>query len=253
MMHLDNDSREKISGILKSADWSFSHLVEISGLNPKIDFRFGDFSNLDLRGQNLTGFDFTGSDLRGCLIDKYTIIDGTTILQNSDTDWLHQDRIPIHEKMFEVSAARNTIDRRAALDELVSQYTSPTHTRLYLRRLIEKTSSADEFFDILDYFTPENSDDKSAISDTLIKILLKGARRKNRNSVEVFSASSFSSFISRIAVSNNPYIQERYTAFLNNSVTRGKISLNPNKYEVSEDLKNLISAFENSPIAQVDI
>ncbi|WP_137934919.1 pentapeptide repeat-containing protein [Mesorhizobium comanense] len=41
---------------------NFVKLVEISGLDPKLDFRFANFEGMDFSGCSLKGFDFTGSD-----------------------------------------------------------------------------------------------------------------------------------------------------------------------------------------------
>lgn len=238
--------KSRIVDVLNTNDWSFSNLALLANLDPKKDFRFSDFANLDLRGQDLRGFDFTGSDLRGCLIDDSTIIDETTIFFECDLDWVHEDRKPIHEKMFEVEAATNSQERRRLLSELCSQYTSPVHTRIYIRRLIEKTSSVDTFFDLLDFFEPENEVDRSVVSDVFIKLLLKSSRRNFRGGTEEYSSRSFTNFIERTSNSDNSFVSEQYQAYLQGTYELGRVSLNPSKYQVSDDLKRLISAFEVS-------
>lgn len=44
----------------------FTQLVELSGLDPARDLRFGDWSGVDFAGSNLDGYNFTGSALLGC-------------------------------------------------------------------------------------------------------------------------------------------------------------------------------------------
>ena len=48
----------------KQAD--FSRLVRLSGLDPRTDFRFADWSGVSFRDCDLSGFDFTGAQLVGC-------------------------------------------------------------------------------------------------------------------------------------------------------------------------------------------
>lgn len=45
---------------------SFTRLVELSGLDPSKDLRFGNFSGIDFAGCNLNGYDLSGSRLVGC-------------------------------------------------------------------------------------------------------------------------------------------------------------------------------------------
>jgi formylglycine-generating enzyme required for sulfatase activity len=45
---------------------NFMELLKISGLDPKTDLRFADWSGVDFSGCDLRGFDFTGARLHGC-------------------------------------------------------------------------------------------------------------------------------------------------------------------------------------------
>ena len=48
---------------------NFAELLKISGLDPKTDLRFADWSGVDFSGCDLRGFDFTAARLNGCRFD----------------------------------------------------------------------------------------------------------------------------------------------------------------------------------------
>jgi formylglycine-generating enzyme required for sulfatase activity len=52
--------------IIRSESDNFVELLRISGLDPKTDLRFADWSGLDFSGCDLRGYDFTGARLHGC-------------------------------------------------------------------------------------------------------------------------------------------------------------------------------------------
>lgn len=243
---LGRDGIEKIRSILDCQDWSFNALLSVSGLNPSIDFRFGDFQSLDMRGADLRGIDFTDSDLRGCLIDSKTIIDETTILIRSETDWINEEKQPIHEAMLRIENASSSKNRRTALSTLVSQYTSPVHTHKYLKSLLDRTKAMDAFFDVADFFKPLSHEDSNIISDGAIRFALSSVKRNAHKSAQPLSTTSFSSFLRRLSESNNTTLQSGYARYLESSNLIGRVSINPNKYEVSDDLKRLVSVFKEN-------
>lgn len=247
-MSIENKIKQEalgaISRVMRSADWSFNNLVHVSGLRPNFDFRHTDLRGLDLRGADLRGFDFTGADLRECIKNDNTIIDESTILTDADIDWILQERTPIVEKMFQVEKATSPIERRKHLAELVTQYTSDRHVHLYVRNLIESTNSVDALFDYLDVFQAETADDKAAISTNIIRIILKTLRiRKDRRSGST-SLIAYNNLLKRIQESGNSFVRDSYSEFLQNRASAGRVSLNPSKYEVTEDTERLIGAFE---------
>ncbi len=48
---------------------NFMELLKISGLDPKMDLRFADWSGVDFSLCDLRGFDFTAARLKGCRFD----------------------------------------------------------------------------------------------------------------------------------------------------------------------------------------
>lgn len=59
---------------------NFCALVERAGLDPAKDLRYGNFSDVDFSGCNLTGYDFTGASLYRCRFDG-TQIAGAKFIQ----------------------------------------------------------------------------------------------------------------------------------------------------------------------------
>lgn len=58
-----SDLARRIGEIADSTDTSFSHLVGLARLDPKIDFRGADLSGVDFGAVDFTGYDFTDADL----------------------------------------------------------------------------------------------------------------------------------------------------------------------------------------------
>lgn len=74
-----------IESVASEGNASFSELVAISGLSPKLDFRHADLRGVDLGNSDVRGFDFTGADLRGVTgVDVNW--DDTTILDQAMTN-----------------------------------------------------------------------------------------------------------------------------------------------------------------------
>jgi [protein-PII] uridylyltransferase len=56
---------ERVRRVIFAASDRLDHLVHITELDPTTDLRFGDWSNLNLAGADLRGYDFTGANLTG--------------------------------------------------------------------------------------------------------------------------------------------------------------------------------------------
>ncbi len=54
-----------IERVLDAETADFTELSRLAGLNPAVDFRFSNLSNVNFSGADLTGFDFTGASLEG--------------------------------------------------------------------------------------------------------------------------------------------------------------------------------------------
>ena len=66
-MPLEQHDWAKQAEIVRQAGTSnFVELIRMSGLDPAIDLRFADWSEVDFDGCDLAGFDFTGARLCGC-------------------------------------------------------------------------------------------------------------------------------------------------------------------------------------------
>lgn len=233
-----------VQRILNEEDWSFARLVEVAGLDPKIDLRHCDLRDLDLCGEDLRGFDLTGADLRGCKINELTIIDDSTILVDAITDWDTSGRQPVHSKMHQIDVAGGS-EKRRLLEQLVAEYSSPRHIHQFLRSSIARAKSPSTFFDLLDFFQPRNSYDVRMICERLIDMSLAQVQKTGKKSAVPYSAVSFSSLVKRLSESRNATVMEVYQRYLKKSDDVGRVSLNPNKYEVSDDLKRLIAASQD--------
>ena len=93
-MTLGIDDLQRVSRVALSPELGFVELVELAGLDPSTAFR-GAVLRGDMRGEDLSGFDFSdamldGCDIRGADLSRTSgltkemlssaIIDGTTIL-----------------------------------------------------------------------------------------------------------------------------------------------------------------------------
>lgn len=241
---ISQEATSAISRVAQSDDWSFNALVELSALDPSRDFRYTDLRGLDLRFADLRGFDFTGADLRECLKNEETQIDETTTFTGADLDWLHENETPIVDKMFQIENEISPKKRQRLLVELCTQYRSERHTQRYLRNLVNNTDSVETLFDLLDFFEPKSPLEKVDVSTTIVKFALKTIKLRGSRSAIPHSTSNFARFIERIEESSNLFVGECFANYLENRVDRGRVSLNPTKYEVSEDFQALIGAFD---------
>src|SRR6201993_181728 len=60
---LRDSERSKIAAVYQSKSACFSDLVQLSGLNPGVDFRFADLTGVDFEGSDLRGYNFVGANL----------------------------------------------------------------------------------------------------------------------------------------------------------------------------------------------
>ncbi|MEH2499152.1 signal transduction histidine kinase/ActR/RegA family two-component response regulator [Bradyrhizobium sp. AZCC 1678] len=60
---LDDADRRKLKDVYQSDTACFSDLVELSDLNPAVDFRFADLTGVDFSGSDLRGYNFVGANL----------------------------------------------------------------------------------------------------------------------------------------------------------------------------------------------
>jgi signal transduction histidine kinase len=60
---LRDSERSNIAAVYRSKSACFSDLVELSGLNPSVDFRFADLTGVDFAGSDLRGYNFVGANL----------------------------------------------------------------------------------------------------------------------------------------------------------------------------------------------
>ncbi|MEQ8254807.1 MAG: pentapeptide repeat-containing protein [Roseovarius confluentis] len=64
-MRIEVDVSDQIAAVEASETNVFSELVELSGLDPSVDFRSSKLNEVDFSGSDLAGFDFSYADLRG--------------------------------------------------------------------------------------------------------------------------------------------------------------------------------------------
>lgn len=238
---------EKLARIEDATDWSFCSLVALSGLDPSSDFAFCDLSDMDFRGQDLRGFDFSGCDLRGCIIDDKTTIDETTILHDSQIDWLKIDDPTIVSAMHEVELASSSGARRSKLALLKSRYQSPEHIRRYLKALILKTNSVEAFFDYIDFFEPQTNDDISAVAVGLRKFSTASVKRSG-SSFKYLSPStiSFKRLLDRVSEADNPIARDAFNRFLGKLNAIGRTNRNPSKQTSEADFQLLLAAIDEA-------
>ena len=244
---LTSDDVGKLSKIAGTSDWSFNNLLELSGLDPKVDLRYLDLRDLDLRGADLRGCDFTGSDLRGCLKDSSTAIDSTTTLLDAQLDWIEIDEPTIVQKMSEVENAGSRVDRRGKLTELLSQYRSPDHIRRYLRNLVKSTRSVEAFFDYLDFFEPKAPEDVAAIVAGLRNFSIQSVRTPGRTRRYLSpSTTSFSILLDRMSESDNQIAVEAFNIYLSKLIEKGRQDRRPQKPVVEEDFQSLLDSIQEA-------
>jgi two-component system cell cycle sensor histidine kinase/response regulator CckA len=60
---LTDSDRSKLTAVYESETACFSDLVQVSKLNPSVDFRFSDLTGVDFAGSDLRGYNFVGANL----------------------------------------------------------------------------------------------------------------------------------------------------------------------------------------------
>lgn len=236
---------EILRTIAETDDWSFSNLVALSGLDPKVDFRFLDLSGFDFRGTDLRGYDLTGSDLRGCLRDKATIIDHTTIINDAQIEWIEINKPTIIEKMNEVELSSSSRERRKKLTELALEYQSADHIRRYLRNLIDQTRSVEAFFDYIDFFQSENSEDVVSIANGLRRFSNYSVRRDGKTKRYLNpSITSYRILLSRFSESSNEIASTVYNNYLKKLAKKGRETKIPVRAEADEDFILLLESID---------
>ncbi|MFA8442247.1 pentapeptide repeat-containing protein [Yoonia sp.] len=183
---------EAIELVSRSETPRFDRLVELSGLDPAQDFTYSDLRRLNLCGADLRGFDFTGSDLRMCARNDRTIIDASTILTDTKTNWIELEALPIVMKMQEVEAASGSDRRIAVLNELIAEFGKSAHVVTYMVSAASKAESLDEFIDFALFLPSIPSEEhaqmlKVAAEKLLKKRLSRSRSRTRRDTTMVFA------------------------------------------------------------------
>ncbi|MEL7445487.1 MAG: pentapeptide repeat-containing protein [Pseudomonadota bacterium] len=212
---IDDESEKAIENIIESDDWSFNVLVQLSKLDPKKDFRFLDLSDLDLRGADLRGFDFTGADLRGCIIDETTLIDETTIVQDAKIDWIEGKKIPIVEKMLQISSTPNNSSLHKLLTDLSANYNSPRHIASFLWRLIRNTDSPEKVVILSNYLPSSYADEDSfdVLGELERAINKKIPSRRSRKTLNRSPTMAITPVIEEMAESSNKDVMSIYLKY----------------------------------------
>ena len=81
-LDLADDELRYFEAVLGHGSDDFLELIQVAELDPKLDFRYANLSNVDFGTADLRGFDFTGADLRGTTGNPKW--DDTTIVANAD-------------------------------------------------------------------------------------------------------------------------------------------------------------------------
>lgn len=82
---LNSDDVKRLEAVDKAQGDNFIQLINLLGLDRRIDLKHRDFSGVDFSDCDLRGCDFSGSDLRGTT-GRNVIWDETTILTSADLD-----------------------------------------------------------------------------------------------------------------------------------------------------------------------
>lgn len=115
---LSVDTKNLVDRFLRYDSTNFVKQAEFLGLDPKEDFRFIDLADVDFSDSNLTGFDFTGSDLRRTYGSNVT---GAPILDKADTS----DSLFAHTQAQEQYFSKHPDDLRI-VERLSSDYWANT-------------------------------------------------------------------------------------------------------------------------------
>jgi hypothetical protein len=111
-LDLTDDDLRHFQAVLDHDSDDFLELAQAAELDPKVDFRFANLTNIDFGAADLRGFDFTGADLRGARGNPKW--DDTTILADAD----------VGDSVFDVDGPQTSeIPRELALpDKFVKQH-----------------------------------------------------------------------------------------------------------------------------------
>lgn len=113
---LSNGAISSLEEIAHAADYTFSKLVTIAGLNPAQDFRFADLRELDFSHSDLRGYDFTGADLTGA-VGVHAIVDETTMVAEAIVeDLIFSSRIRLEKFFAKDDRARAMLDKVSRQD-----------------------------------------------------------------------------------------------------------------------------------------
>ena len=184
--YLNEAEVRAIDRVLSSEEVRFDKLVSLSGLDPRLDFAHADLRGLNFCHADLRNFNFSGADLRGCIVDKHTIIDDSTNLEDAKIDWIEADTVPIVEKMRSIGIAASTSERVQGLKELVSEFGRTKHVKKYLIAAAQQSGSIEEFIDYAS-FIPKNIENQQYIwlessSERLLKRRFSRSYSRTRRS-----------------------------------------------------------------------
>lgn len=189
---LTDDEISAINDVIESRSPRFDLLVKVSGLDPTTDFQFSDLRRLNLCSADLTGFNFTGSDLRQCIRNENTIIDETTIFDDSLVEWIEVDALPVVIKMQEVEVTTSSERRQRLLSELTTEFGRTTHVVTYMVAAAAEAKSLDQFLDFAQFLPPELSQPqldklRHAALKLLAKRLTQAKGRTRRDTSAIFA------------------------------------------------------------------
>lgn len=144
---LTMEEQRAIEEVLASDTPRFDLLVQLEGLDPRIDFTYSDLRMVNLCGADLRGFDFTGSDLTRAVRNKETLIDETTILTKARIEWIEIEALPIVAKMQEVEAVSGSDKRQQLLNEMIAEFGRTKHVVIYMISAAERAMTLEDFLD----------------------------------------------------------------------------------------------------------
>lgn len=104
---LSEETLLSVASVWSAPDGYLQTLIKAGGLDPKRDFRGGDFRGWPLAGEDVRGIDFTGSDLRETGIEL-AIRDNSTILTDTLIDKGDQNVTPEH--IYSEQEARSAVN-----------------------------------------------------------------------------------------------------------------------------------------------
>lgn len=158
--YLDEKILKYVENVISSEGFSFSILLEASGLDPTRDLRFQDFSGVDFRNTDMRGFDLTGADLRLALRNDTTLIDDTTDLTDAKTNWLIG---PSDEDMARVELSKEPTS--------LSSPKARQATNIQLEQWIRRAGNLRKLMDVFEHMDFFDRRLDGAIKDTVIRHL----------------------------------------------------------------------------------